>query len=195
MSPSWAEEKMKTDSRERVLLEDFETVTFKTDSFRIQANTDYLPDVRMSKTLTSPDLVSNTSLFIRIPSEGTGIPIDIHFPKPYEITDYILEIQFHLYSNQANGDLFLYIQDTKFQKHKILITRLNFDGWTSVTLPIGSKIFQSDFILGKPTAIKLTGFQINSNKKQVKDKEDLVAIDDIFIVKRKKYRFFEKSID
>jgi len=190
-----AEEKLEVNYKERVLLEDFESKIFNSDSFQIQANTDYLPDVRMSKNLTSPDLISNTSLFVRIPTAGSGIPIDLIFSKPYKIEDYLIEIQFHIYSNQANGDLFLYLQDSKFQKHKILITSLNYNGWKSFKIPIGNKVFQSDYIIGKASSIKLTGIQFNVTKKETKDKEDFIAIDDIFIVKRSKYRFSEIGLD
>ena len=149
----------------------------------------------MSKNLTSPDLISNTSLFVRIPTSGSGIPIDLIFSKPYRIEDYLIEIEFHIYSNQANGDLFLYLQDSKFQKHKILITSLNYNGWKSFKVPIGNKVFQSDYIIGKASSIKLTGIQFNVAKKETKDKEDFIAIDDIFIVKRSKYRFSEIGLD
>ena len=190
-----AEEKLEVNYKERVLLEDFESKIFNSDSFQIQANTDYLPDVRMSKNLTSPDLISNTSLFVRIPTSGSGIPIDLIFSKPYRIEDYLIEIEFHIYSNQANGDLFLYLQDSKFQKHKILITSLNYNGWKSFKVPIGNKVFQSDYIIGKASSIKLTGIQFNVAKKETKDKDDFIAIDDIFIVKRSKYRFSEIGLD
>ena len=163
---SFAEEKKEKDYKEYVLLEDFESIKITNQSFRIQANTNYLPDVRMSKTLISPDLISNTSLLIRIPREGTGIPIDLFFPKPYSIEDYIIEFEFYVYSNQASGELF-----------------------------IGNKISQRNYILEKPSSVKLVGLQLNLTKKETKEREDIIAIDDIFIIKRKKYELPQEGLE
>ncbi len=190
----FGQEKKNPDYKERFLLEDFESIKLTNQSFKVPANTHYLPDVRMSKNITSPDLISNTSLLIRISTEGKGIPVDLLFPKPYLIENYILEFEFYVYSNYANGDLFLYILDSNFQKHKIMIANLNYDGWKSFRIPIGNLVAQSDFIIGKANFIKLTGFQFNPTKKETKDKEDMIAIDDIFIIKRLKYKLPEPGI-
>jgi hypothetical protein len=190
----FGQDKKNLDYKERFLLEDFESIKLTNQSIKVQANTNYLPDIRMSKNITSPDLVSNTSLLIRISSEGKGIPIDLLFPKPYQIENYIIEFEFYVYSNYANGDLFLYILDTNFQKHKIMIANLNYDGWKSFRIPIGNVIAQSNFTIGKSNFIKLTGIQFNPTKKETKDKEDMIAIDDIFIIKRVKYKLPEGGI-
>ena len=78
----FGQEKKIPEYKERVLLEDFESLKLTNQSIKIQANTHYLPEVRMSKNLTSPDLQSNTSLLIRVSNEGSGIPMDLLFPKP-----------------------------------------------------------------------------------------------------------------
>lgn len=192
---SFAEEKKEKDYKEYVLLEDFESIKITNQSFRIQANTNYLPDVRMSKTLISPDLISNTSLLIRIPREGTGIPIDLFFPKPYSIEEYIIEFEFYVYSNQASGELFMYLLDTHFQKHQIRIANLNFDGWKNFKIQIGNKISQRNYILEKPSSVKLVGLQLNLTKKETKEREDIIAIDDIFIIKRKKYELPQEGLE
>lgn len=184
----------KLEYKDQVLVEDFESITLTRQMFHIQANTNYLPEIRMSKHLTSPDLNSNTSLLIRIPPEGTGIPIDLVFQKPYILEDYIIEFEINLYSNQANGELFFYLLDTKFQKYKVLMANLNYDGWKRFRIPIGNKISQKDYILGKPSFVKLTGIQFSPSKKETKNKEDIIAIDDIFIIKRKKF-LFPKSLE
>ena len=176
------------DYKEKILLEDFESVQITNKSIQVQANKHYLPEVRMSKNLTSPDLQSNTSLFIRISTEGNGIPIDLSFPSPYKLEDYIIEFEFNIYSNQANGELFLYLQDAKFEKHKIRIANLNYEGWQSFRIPIGNRIAQSDFLIGKHGNSKITGIQFNPHQSLTKEKEYLIAIDDIFVTKRKKYK-------
>ncbi len=190
----FGQDKKNLDYKERFLLEDFESIRLTNQAIKVPANTDYLPDVRMSKNITSPDLISNTSLLIRISDEGKGIPMDLLFPKPYLIENYIIEFEFYVYSNYANGDLFLYLLDSKFQKHKIMIANLNYDGWKSFKVPIGSSIAQSNYSIGKPNFTKLTGIQFNPTKKETKDKEDMIAIDDIFIIKRLKYKLPEAGI-
>lgn len=80
------------DYKEKILLEDFESVQITNKSIQVQANKHYLPEVRMSKNLTSPDLQSNTSLFIRISTEGNGIPIDLSFPSPYKLEVILLNL-------------------------------------------------------------------------------------------------------
>ncbi len=191
----FAQEIKNSNFKEKILLEDFESLKINTLSVQIPANTRYLPEIRLSKNLTSPDLQSNTSLLVRISADGTGIPFDVKFAKPYELGGYSIELEFHIYSNNANGELFLYLLDSKFQKHKIRIASLNYDGWKSFKIPIAKEVFQSDFILGKPSYIEFVGIQINSAKKETKDKEDLIAIDDIFLTKRPKYRLPSSGLE
>ncbi|MBK8398434.1 MAG: hypothetical protein IPL26_24725 [Leptospiraceae bacterium] len=193
--PSFTEEKNEKKYIQQVLLENFESIKITNNFLRIQANTNYLPEIRMSKQFVSPNLISDTSLLIIIPIEGEGIPMDLIFPKPYIIEEYLIEFEFHIYSNQTNADFFIYIQDTHFQKHQILVAHLNFDGWKSFKIPIGNKINQRDSIIGKPSFLKLTGIQINPTVKERKTKEDIIAIDDIFITKRKKYDLPQDGLD
>ncbi len=182
-------------NQDRILLEDFENFKLSNLSVQMSANTHYLPQVRLSKNLTSPDLQSKTSLLIRIDSGQTGIPFDLKFTNPYTLEGYIVDFEFNIYSNNANGDLFLYFQDGKFQKHKLKVGSLNFDGWKTFKIPIGNLVFQSDFIIGKSTQYKLTGLQINVTKKETNQKEDIIVLDDIFWTSRKKYQFPLKGMD
>jgi hypothetical protein len=191
----FAEEMDYRDYQEKILVEDFESIKITNQLFNVQANTNYLPDVRMSKNLTSPDLISNTSLLVRITPEAIGIPMNLRFSKPYILNDYIEEFQFHIYSNQANGELSIFVLDTKFQEHKIPIANLNFDGWKNFRVPIANLVSQKDFVIGKPGFMKFIGIQFSLAKKNTKNKEDLIAIDDIFVIKRKKYRFPAQGLE
>lgn len=190
-----AQDKEIVNNQDRVLLEDFENFTLSNLSVQMSANTHYLPQVRLSKNLTSPELQSSTSLLIRIESGHTGIPFDVKFKNPYTLEGYIVDFEFNIYSNNANGELFLYFLDGKFQKHKIKIASLNYDGWKTFKIPIGNQVFQSDFVIGQSTRYKITGLQINSTKKETNQKEDIIVLDDIFWTNQKKYQFPPKGLD
>ena len=89
----------------------------------------------------------------------------------------------------------MYLLDTHFQKHQIRIANLNFDGWKNFKIQIGNKISQRNYILEKPSSVKLVGLQLNLTKKETKEREDIIAIDDIFIIKRKKYELPQEGLE
>jgi hypothetical protein len=190
-----AQESRINDYKEKQVMENFEDFNISNLTILRTANTNYLPEVKLSKNLTSPDLISKVSLLIRISSGETGIPFDLKFTNPYSLEGYANELEFYIYSNNANGELFLYLLDCKFQKHKIKIASLNFEGWKKFIVPIGNNIFQSDFIIGKSIPIKVTGIQISTIKKESKQKEDIIVLDDILWTGRIKYRIPSNELE
>ena len=111
-----AQDKEIVNNQDRVLLEDFENFTLSNLSVQMSANTHYLPQVRLSKIL----LRQNYNLQQVYSSESNqGIReflFDVKFKNPYTLEGYIVDFEFNIYSNNANGELFLYFLDGKFQK-------------------------------------------------------------------------------
>lgn len=184
------------DYKEKILVQNFESLELSKLEMRVWANTNYLPDMKLSKILTSPDLQSNTSLTIRTLAGMKGIPFDISFKEPLVLDDFIIEFEFNIYSNDIKSDLYLILQDTKFQVHKILISHLNFDGWKQIKVSVQNQIYQNDFVLNSKNPIKLIGFAMQPSKLgESTERENILAIDDFFYIKRQKYKLPNNGLE
>ncbi|HMV42080.1 MAG TPA: hypothetical protein PK079_09605 [Leptospiraceae bacterium] len=174
--------------KEKICIQDFESISLSDLNVKVSANTSELPEIKFSKTLTSPDLQSNTSLLIRNLVGQKKNPFEIIFKKPLLISDHIIEIEFNIYSNKIRSDLFLILMDNKFQFHTILITHLDFDGWKQIKLPIQNGIYQSDFLLQDKSISKVIGFNIIPAKiGEIQNTENIIVLDDMFLIRRQKY--------
>jgi hypothetical protein len=164
---------------ETITLEDFEENRITEENFIVRSNQTRTPEVKMSKNLVSPDLLSETSLLLRFPKGTTNLPIEIRFQNPILVNQYLLELHFHIFSNSPGGELGILIEDTYFEMHTFKIANLHFSDWKKIELPIGSKIYQADWILGKPSPVRIIGFLYTPIQTDSKNREDLIVIDDI----------------
>lgn len=171
----------------KTTLENFED---KDSIFKMNQANDNI-SFRISNTLTSPNIISNKSVLIRIENQQTKEPLELYFNDPYVREDYLIEMEFNIYSNHSNSDLYILIKDSTFTIHKIKISSLNFEGWKQITVPIKQKIHQTNKVVFKNTQIIILGLLYIPSNKDGYIKEDLIALDDIIILTRKKKKLPE----
>ncbi len=161
------------------IVEDFETKNFSISDFQIHSNKQNDLKVSISNQIISPDAKNEKSLLIQIKSINSKIPMELIFKEPYLFEDYILSFEFLIYSNSSRGEIYFYFDDTKFQRHKILITDFKKEGWKKLKISLPDIISQKDYSHLKKTKTKFVGFLIQAD---LPNKKDLIlAIDDISI--------------
>jgi hypothetical protein len=181
------------DLQTEIVLENFESGKLKSEILITKGNSKELPEIRKSTTFTSPDLVSEGSLLVRVPAPAIEQPFKIEFGNIYPISDYVLYFRFHIFSNLNSGSLYFVFEDSHFEIHKIHLINLNFDGWKTVEVPVPFKVKQEDRILGKTSQTWFKGFIYEPGPYVNKTRENLLAIDDIIIMTRKKYKLFPEK--
>ena len=173
-------------------IEDFEKNSLSHKNLRIIGNEENSPEVRMSRNVTAPIPNSTRSLRLRFFSTGNTFPVEIFFDKPLEIGEFVKEFTFHIYSSGNGSRVFFYLIDVKGEVHKIFISNLTFQGWKAIRVGLDTKFEQNDLVLNHSSKVYFTGFLIEPREKILKNKEDLLAIDDIFVTIREKYKIIKK---
>lgn len=164
---------------EWVVLEDFEKNRITEENFIVRGNQTRIPEVKMSKNLVSPDLLSETSLLLRFPKGTTDLPIEIRFQNPILVEKHILELNFHIFSNAPGGELGVLLEDTRFTTHILKIAHLSFQDWKKFSVTLSPHIIQSNWVNGKESPLKLIGFIYTPVLTESKNREDIIVIDDI----------------
>ncbi len=190
--PYFGEENLSEKVWRKKNLEDFEKITLSGKNLRVSGNQDIFPEVRMSKNLTAPIPDTTRSLLLRFPPTGNDFPVEIYFDKPIEIKEFVKEFTFHVYSSGNGARLFFYLMDVKANIIKVFLTNLSFQGWQAIRVGVDTRFEQNDLVLNFPSKVFFTGFLIEPREKILKDKEDLLAIDDIFVTVREKYKIIKK---
>lgn len=170
------------------VVEDFENRIFTKEDFQIHSNKPNDLKVGISDQIISQDSKNEKSLLIQIKSIDSKIPIELIFKEPYLFEDHILSFEFLVYTNSSEGEIYFYFDDTKFQRHKILITNFKEEGWKKLKISLPNSISQKDYSHLKKTKTKLVGFLIQSVLTTGKDL--ILGIDDISI--EYKSRFITK---
>jgi hypothetical protein len=178
------------------VVEDFESTIWTEKNVIYRGNPDHFPEIRTSKSLTSPNLISETSLLLRFPKGTTEQNIEIRFPEPKPVTDFVISFQFHLYGNSQGGSLSILIEDSRLEHHILPIGNLNFNGWKEFSVKLNPSIQQGNKFLKTPSSIRILGLIYNSDISNSKNREDLLAIDDIIALTIQKIKIpqeMEKS--
>lgn len=166
-------------------IEDFETKTYQKEDFQIHSNKPNDLKVWTSEQLISPNSTNEKSLIIQIKSINSKIPIELIFKEPYSFEEHIISFEFLVYSNSASGRIYFYFDDTKFQRHKILICNFEKEGWKKLKVNLPENIIQKNYSHLKHTKTKLVGFIFSSELNQNKDL--ILGIDDIKIEYKSKF--------
>jgi hypothetical protein len=177
----------------KMLLLDFEKDFLPELQLTIKSNSSFSPEMKMTDTITSPDLESSGALLLRLPRGSVLIPWDIRFKNPLNISGYLTELEFNVYSNKSGGDLYMLIRDTNFETSKLLIAKLNYSGWKKHSIKIGNKLKQQDYIVGKETELQMLGFLYQPAETNSVIKEDLIVLDDIIYYSFEKYKLINKK--
>ncbi|MCX8000676.1 MAG: flagellar filament outer layer protein FlaA [Leptospiraceae bacterium] len=173
---------------QKIILEDFEESKWTKENLKIYSNSSYQPEIKISKAVTSPNVISSSSLFLRFPKETTEQNIELRFSSPKEIEKYLVAIRFQIFANSQGGVLSFLLEDANFEIQRIFICSLNFSGWKEFKIPIGNKIYQADRILNQSSKLRLVGFLYTPALDKSKNREDILALDDIEVFVLNKYK-------
>ncbi|MCB1178556.1 MAG: hypothetical protein KDK36_13300 [Leptospiraceae bacterium] len=164
---------------EIVPIEDFENNVLTNEDFIIRGNHSKIPEIKISENLTSPDLISEKSLLLRFPKGTTDLPIEIRFKSPIPINKFLMEIEFHIFSNSPGGELGIILEDTHFEVHILKVCNLTFSDWRKFTIGIPKKVHQENWVFGKDSNINIIGLIYTPGKQVSKNREDIIVLDDI----------------
>lgn len=173
---------------QKIVIEDFETSEWSQNNIKIYSNSEFQPEVKVSKSLVSPNILSNSSLLIRFPKNTTEQNIEIRFQTPKEIEKYIVAIRFQVFANNQGGELAFLIEDTNFELKKFPVCVLNFSGWKEFDVKLARKIYQQDRVLHQHAKIRFIGFLYTPVLNKSFNREDILGLDDIEIFVLDKYK-------
>lgn len=173
---------------QKIIIEDFEESSWSEKNIRVFSNSQAKPEVKISKTITSPNILSESSLLLRFPKETIDQNIEIKFLSPKEIDKYALFIRFQIFANGQGGELAFLIEDANFEVKRFSICNLNFSGWKEIQIPLGNKVSQRDRVLNQPAKIRFLGFLYTPALDKSINREDILAIDDIEAFVLEKYK-------
>ncbi|MDX1959836.1 MAG: hypothetical protein SFU98_14795 [Leptospiraceae bacterium] len=168
----------KTVLQEKTLI-DFESFSVSDMKISVKSNSGLGPEPKLSEFFTSPDLESAKSLLFRLPRGATSELWEIRFASPLLFDGYIYTIDFPIYSNNSAGEIVALFQDANFEIRKISIAKISKKGWETYSIKILNKIPQMDASPNIPSKVYLIGFLYYPPKIESKDREDILAIDDI----------------
>jgi hypothetical protein len=142
---------------------DFDATQFSIEDFKIYSNAVKDFQVWKSTTLTAPASNSKGSLLLRIKNSSSKIPIEFLFKSSFEFEDFVDALEFTFYSSGSNSELYFYFDDTKFIRHKILVSNLKEEGWKSVTVSLPKIVSQIDYVNFKKSKTFFVGLIIETN--------------------------------
>ncbi len=143
---------------------DFDATQFSIEDFKIYSNAVKDFQVWKSTTLTAPTTNSKSSLLLRIKNSSSKIPIEFLFKTSYEFEEFVEAIEFTFYSSGSNSELYFYFDDTKFARHKIFVSKLDEEGWKTVTVTLPKIVSQMDYISFRKSKTTLVGLVIETSK-------------------------------
>lgn len=167
-------------------IEDFEKEEYSNKDIRYPTEESLTkPELSTSNYSSYPGIISNKSLLLKIPSDANKNSFKILLHKPFLMTEWMEKFTFHIKSNQAMGNLYFLLEDSFGRINPYLIASLDFDGWKQFSIT-PTNISQKDYTLHQPTEIRFIGFLYIPSSQNPSNKENLINIDDVVLVHRKK---------
>ncbi|TGK39244.1 flagellar assembly protein FlaA [Leptospira gomenensis] len=195
LHPLYDQEKTSAEIWKEVVVENFETKEWSAQNLKTRLGKEYLPDIRTSKLLLSPEIDSSRSLLLEVPAEKNQ-SFEILWEQPWKTKGFVRELKFQIYSSGSGASLYVLLRDSSLEVKKILITHLNYEGWKNVRINLVRKIRQDDVVFTKQASVEFLGLLYEAPFEMKRGTRDLFAIDDILAVIRDKKRMFsdEKSL-
>ncbi|WP_255297619.1 flagellar filament outer layer protein FlaA [Leptospira kirschneri] len=173
----------------QIVVEDFETKEWNSKNLKTRLSKEYLPEIRISTLMLSPERNSTKSLLLEVPAEKNQ-SFEILWEQTWKTKGFVQEFQFHIYSSGSGASLYVLLRDSTLEVKKILITHLNYEGWKKVRLNVIRKIRQDEILFSKQIPIEFLGLLYEAPFTMKRGTRDLFAIDDILAIVRDKNRMF-----
>ncbi|TGK21258.1 hypothetical protein EHO61_02160 [Leptospira fluminis] len=178
-----------------ILVQDFETEEFGPENIKSKLGQEFLPEIRISSVLRTPERNSTKSLFVEVTAEKNQ-SFEIRFQKPWKTTDFVKDFRFHIYANEGGGSLFLLVRDSTLDIKKLLITHFLFSGWKVIDLDVSRKVRQDDLVAYVRSEFQVLGFLYEAPFERKRGSREIFVLDDILVNVRPKYLLFptEKTL-
>ncbi|EMG12931.1 flagellar filament outer layer protein Flaa domain protein [Leptospira interrogans serovar Icterohaemorrhagiae str. Verdun HP] len=173
----------------QIVVEDFETKEWNSKNLKTKLSKEYLPEIRISTLMLSPERNSTKSLLLEVPAEKNQ-SFEILWEQTWKTKGFVQEFQFHIYSSGSGASLYVLLRDSTLEVKKILITHLNYEGWKKIRLNVIRKIRQDEILFSKQIPIEFLGLLYEAPFTMKRGTRDLFAIDDILAIVRDKNRMF-----
>ncbi|EKN98622.1 flagellar assembly protein FlaA [Leptospira interrogans] len=173
----------------QIVVEDFETKEWNSKNLKTRLSKEYLPEIRISTLMLSPERNSTKSLLLEVPAEKNQ-SFEILWEQTWKTKGFVQEFQFHIYSSGSGASLYVLLRDSTLEVKKILITHLNYEGWKKIRLNVIRKIRQDEILFSKQIPIEFLGLLYEAPFTMKCGTRDLFAIDDILAIVRDKNRMF-----
>ncbi|EMY03441.1 flagellar filament outer layer protein FlaA [Leptospira interrogans] len=173
----------------QIVVEDFETKEWNSKNLKTRLSKEYLPEIRISTLMLSPERNSTKSLLLEVPAEKNQ-SFEILWEQTWKTKGFVQEFQFHIYSSGSGASLYVLLRDSTLEVKKILITHLNYEGWKKIRLNVIRKIRQDEILFSKQIPIEFLGLLYEAPFTMKRGTRDLFAIDDILAIVRDKNRMF-----
>lgn len=164
----------------QIVVEDFETKEWNSKNLKTKLSKEYLPEIRISTLMLSPERNSTKSLLLEVPAEKNQ-SFEILWEQTWKTKGFVQEFQFHIYSSGSGASLYVLLRDSTLEVKKILITHLNYEGWKKIRLNVIRKIRQDEILFSKQIPIEFLGLLYEAPFTMKRGTRDLFAIDDIQI--------------
>lgn len=173
----------------QIVVEDFETKEWNSKNLKTRLSKEYLPEIRISTLMLSPERNSTKSLLLEVLAEKNQ-SFEILWEQTWKTKGFVQEFQFHIYSSGSGASLYVLLRDSTLEVKKILITHLNYEGWKKIRLNVIRKIRQDEILFSKQIPIEFLGLLYEAPFTMKRGTRDLFAIDDILAIVRDKNRMF-----
>ncbi|WP_000730585.1 flagellar filament outer layer protein FlaA [Leptospira interrogans] len=173
----------------QIVVEDFETKEWNSKNLKTKLSKEYLPEIRISTLMLSPERNSTKRLLLEVPAEKNQ-SFEILWEQTWKTKGFVQEFQFHIYSSGSGASLYVLLRDSTLEVKKILITHLNYEGWKKIRLNVIRKIRQDEILFSKQIPIEFLGLLYEAPFTMKRGTRDLFAIDDILAIVRDKNRMF-----
>ncbi|ASV07735.1 flagellar assembly protein FlaA [Leptospira interrogans serovar Canicola] len=173
----------------QIVVEDLETKEWNSKNLKTRLSKEYLPEIRISTLMLSPERNSTKSLLLEVPAEKNQ-SFEILWEQTWKTKGFVQEFQFHIYSSGSGASLYVLLRDSTLEVKKILITHLNYEGWKMIRLNVIRKIRQDEILFSKQIPIEFLGLLYEAPFTMKRGTRDLFAIDDILAIVRDKNRMF-----
>ncbi len=176
----------------KIVLEDFETTQFPESSI-VYKNTGYQKGgIAIRDQFPSPAKDSKKYLGIKILGKA-GDVIQLTPPKKLVIDKYCQSISIWVYGKDLSGELSIMIKDSEGASHRLIMGRLNYQGWRELTVNLPKEIAQMDRYLSQKTELEITRIMYNPGNTGRLPVWNYLYIDDISATVREK--MYDKQSD
>lgn len=171
---------------ERKVLQNFEG-EYKIEKIITKGMGDEVPEVSVTKLLTSPYLNSESALLFRFTEDSRYVPLQYNFETPLEWENYVTKLEFHIYSNLSGVEFRIFLEDTNSTIHEVIVSRIDFIGWKKIDLRL-EKLSQTDFFPGENRKVKILSFLFIPPRESRAGREILLVLDDIICYGLPRYK-------